>query len=449
MAGMVRIAQGVIWYPLGGGQWVVVAPSRMTPEKCLLVSDREESLLTRLANGGGESAEAASTRDRECMEQWLDPKTMVLEEVREQPPLQSHGDIALSIFREYQSAKAFEGDHDLSTYHRTQIRDPFRQFEEVEMTVSHLYREPHPALQGKSYGARFAEALIEGGALREGMRILEVGCGTGIFGREFLRAVKERSPGIYRGLKYTFFDLSPVLARSQKEMNREHEEIVSFRAGDAYTHPFEEEAYDCIIANEMIADLPVVKMNRDNPSNGEAEIEGWDWCQKLGLDVSDAPPEFVLNLGALKFIQRLSAALVPGGQAFIVEYGSPWSYPAAQIVTDHTEYSIHFGHLLTASERFGLEGTLAGLHGFLGFVGETRVLADLTHLSLFGHLLPFLGKEGEPSRVYTEGMLEEALGEICKKTRNVVFVPLQSLGGLAYPNGFYTLTLVKRGKAIV
>ena len=445
MPRQVKTAQGVVWYPLGDGKWVVVAPNRATPEKCLLVNEQEEGLLSRIARDKGISEADASASERERIKQWLDPKYMLLEEVQEEPPLESHGDIALSIFREYQSAKAFEGDHDLAAYHQTEIKDPFRQFEEVEMTVSHLYREPHVALQGKSYGARFAQTLNEKGVLRDGMRILEVGCGTGIFGREFLRAVKETEPEIYRLLKYTFFDLSPVLAQSQKEINREHKKIVSFQAGDAYTHPFEEGAFDLIIANEMIADLPVVKMNRTNPSDGEAEIEAWEWGKKLGLDFTDATPEFVLNLGAIKFIERLSGTLAPAGRAFVVEYGSPWSYPVAQVVTNHTEYSIHFGHLLAASERFGLEGTLAGLHEFLGFSGETEVLADLTHLSLFGHLLPFLGEEGEPSHVYTRDMLSQALGEICEKTENVVFVPLHSLGGIVYPKGFYTLTLVNRG----
>jgi SAM-dependent methyltransferase len=443
MSRQVKTAQGVVWYPLGDGKWVAVAPNRAVPEKCLLINEQGQRLLARLSEDAGVSMEDASASDQERMEQWLDPKYRLLEEVQEQPLQPAHGDIALSIFREYQSARAFEGDRDLVDYHKTEIKDPFRQFEEVEMTVSHLYRKPHVALQGKSYGARFALTLIEGGALRQGMRILEVGCGTGIFGREFLSAVREDRPGIYDTLGYTFFDLSPVLARSQKEINREHEKIVSFQSGDAYAHPFEEGAFDLIIANEMIADLPVVKMNRENPSEGGAEKEGWEWCKELGLDYADAPPEFVLNLGAIKFMEKLSRTLAPGGRAFVVEYGSPWSYPAAQVVTNHTEYSIHFGHLLTASERFGLEGTLTGLHAFLGFQGETQVLADLTHLSLFGHLLPFLGVEGEPARVYTRDMLEQALPAICKNIGNVVFVPLHSLGSIVYPIGFYALTLHK------
>ena len=389
--------------------------------------------------------ENASASERERIARWLDPKNKLLEVVEDRPPSPSHGDIALSIFREYQSAKAFEGGHDLAAYHKTEIKDPFRQFEEVEMTVSHLYREPHVALGGKSYGARFARTLIEEGALREEMRILEVGCGTGIFGREFLSAVKETRPAVYRHLSYTFFDLSPVLAESQKEINRIHEKRVSFHAGDAYTHAFEAGAYDLIIANEMIADLPVVKMNRLNPSAEGAEIEGWNWSKKLGLDFSDAPPEFVLNIGALKFMETLCRALAPGGRAFVVEYGSPWSYPAAQIVTNHTEYSIHFGHLLTASKRLGMEGTLTGLHEFLGFDGDVEVLADLTHMAIFGHLLPFLGVDGEPSRVYTRDMLAQALPRVVKKTGNVVFVPLHTTGGIVYPRGFYSLRLHKRG----
>jgi len=447
MARRVRTAQGVVWYPLGEAQWVAVAPTRSIPEKCLLLDTGEKELLVRLLAEEGVAEDDVPLPERERIQRWLDPKTGLLEAVEGPPsPLTSHEDIALSIFREYQSAKAIEGGRDLAAYHRTEIQDPLRQFEEVEMTVSHLYREPHEALGGNSYGARFARTLMEQGALREGTRILEVGCGTGLFGREFLNAVRETGPKIYHRLHYTFFDLSPVLAESQKEINREHEKMVSFKAGDAYTHPFEAEAYDLIIANEMIADLPVVKMNRVHPSSAEAEKEAWHWGDRLGLDFSEAPPEFVLNIGALKFVETLYRALAPGGLAFVVEYGSPWKYPAAQVVTNHTEYSIHFGHLLNASRRFGMEGNLTGLPEFLGLDGNVQVLAGLTHLAIFGHLLPFLGIAGEPSRVYTRDLLGQALPSIAERIGNVVFVPLHTLGGIVYPKGFYCLRLGKGGR---
>ena len=55
MPGQLKTAQGVVWYPLGNGKWVAVAPNRATPEKCLLVNEQEERLLARISRDGGVS----------------------------------------------------------------------------------------------------------------------------------------------------------------------------------------------------------------------------------------------------------------------------------------------------------------------------------------------------------------------------------------------------------
>jgi len=443
---MIKPARGVIWYPVSESLWVAVAPGRSSTEKSLLIQHNEMDLLDRLSNPSGVPEQGLAPGETDTVEKWLTPEFCILEEVEEHKPPDAHVKLAYSIFQEYRSAKELEGRHDLASYHRTEINNPARQFEEVEMTVSHLYREPHPALQEKSYGARFARVLMEDGSVGKGFRILELGCGTGIFGRDFLREVKNAAPGVYKSLSYTFFDISRVLAKSQEEKNKEHVEIVSFQTGDACTHTFPENAYDLIITNEMIADLPVVKLTKKGrPRNGPA-TDGRDMGKRLGLDFSDAPPQFLLNLGALRLLTAISQTLRPGGKAYIVEYGSPFGYPEARHVTNHIEYSIHFGHMLTAAENLGLEVKLRGLHEFLGFLGDVEVLDDLTHSAVFGHLLPFLGIMGESSRVYTRDMLLKALPEVARKVKNLAFVPLNSLGGITYPNGFYALRLAKMGR---
>jgi len=356
-----------------------------------------------------------------------------------------HEDLAFAAFREYQSARELEGQHDLARYHLSEISDPFHQFEAVEMTVSHLYREPHPVLDGKSYGARMAQGLLESGEIRSGSRILEVGCGTGIFGREFLRELKQASSSLYKSISYTFFDISPALSQSQQEINREHLPLVSFRTGNAFTASFEEAAYDLIISNEMIADLPVVKLKKGEPPHGNAEAEAWRMAGEFGLDFSDAPPEFTVNIGALRFLSSLNRALKKGGKAYVIEYGSPHGYPVAYHVTDHTEYSIHMGHMMSAADRLGMGPDLRPLPEFLRFQEHVDVLEDIIHAALFQHLLPLIGVEAESSRVYTQDMLTEALPDIIPKTANLQFVPIESQGGIVYPKAFYALTLSKGG----
>src|SRR5439155_1516149 len=54
---------------------------------------------------------------------------------------------------------------DLAAYH-DHITDAAAQFDDTETTLSHLFREPHRALGGATFGARLAEALV-----RRGVRV--------------------------------------------------------------------------------------------------------------------------------------------------------------------------------------------------------------------------------------------------------------------------------------
>jgi SAM-dependent methyltransferase len=376
-------------------------------------------------------------------EQWLTDRYGLLEEARPPAAVPAEAALAYGIFEEYASARGLKGRHDLLSYHQTEITDPFAQFDEIETTVNHLYRDPHPALAGKSYGAGFAEVLLQEGALGKRSRVLEVGCGTGLFGREFLRRIRQAAPELYRGLHYTFFDASPALSRFQRETNREHEAVVAFQTGDASAGGFPKAEYDLVISNEMIADLPVVKLTKGGPPAPGPEADAWALSRRLSLAFEDAPPQFILNVGALGFLEGISQTLRPGGRAFIVEYGSPHGYSVARPVTNHLEHSIHFGHLLRASTTLGLEAMLREVPEFLGFLGDLEVLDESCRLALFSHLLPFLGLEAELSRVYTPDLLLERLPGVCPRVRNLTYVPLRTQGGIAYPAGFFVLRLLK------
>jgi SAM-dependent methyltransferase len=439
----IRIARGVVWHPVGHTHWVAALPGRDKREKCLLLDQPQMDFLERISASQELPFDTLKDPEKDIASKWLTPEFRLLEEVNEGPPPKFHERLAFAILDEYESARRFENGHNLAPYHQYEISDPFRQFEQVETTVSHLYRDPHPALDGKNYGAAFADILLEAGAVRAGHKILEVGCGTGIFGREFLREVKNRMPSIYNSLSYTFFDASPVLSRSQKKLNEEHGKIVTFVTGDVQTHAFPEDAFDLVIANEMIADLPVEKFMKTDTNGNAQAVEALEPASRFGLDLSDAPPWFVLNTGALKFLENVRHTLKPEGRAYITEYGSPYSYAKARTITDHTEFTIHFGHLLTASHSLGFKASIQSLNEFLHFAGDLKVLDDQTHHALFGHLMPFLGMEGDAVRIYTQDMFSDTYPELAEKTRNLVFVRLDSLGGIIYPSDFYALRLIK------
>jgi SAM-dependent methyltransferase len=443
MARRLRLARGVIWYPVNRSLWVVISPLGQGHEKCHLFEKAHTAVLDFFRSDSFHHEEAIPSQMTDAVERWLSPEVAILEEVKEPRPLKDYEHLALNVFQEYRAANELDGYHDLAFYYQYKIQDPLRQFEEIETTVSHLYRKSHPALEGRSYGARFAEVLLQEGALRGIGSLLEIGCGTGLFGKAFLSEVKRLAYDTYRSLHYTYLDISPVLKDCQKLNNEEHGKIASFVQGDATAGQIDEKAHDIVICNEVIADLAVIKLSGQKRKRKGPEGEAWDLVRRIGLNLSDAPPQFILNVGALRFLSNLSRALKPGGKAYIVEYGSPLTYPMSQFITDHTEYSIHFGHLLRAARAFGLAGTLHVLTEFLRFDPDLEVLDSLSHAALFSHLLPFLGIEADARRVYTRPMLTQSLSEVFQRVQNLAFVPLKSLKGIAYPDGFFVLRLLK------
>src|SRR5207248_1067758 len=97
-------------------------------------------------------------------------------------------------------------------HHRTDRLAARRRFDEVECTVSHLLRFPHPALRGRRYG----EALLQGLAGR-GMRpgpdgVLEIGGGAG----HLAEAAWRGQAGPFTGSRWISLDLSPALLRAQR-----------------------------------------------------------------------------------------------------------------------------------------------------------------------------------------------------------------------------------------
>ena len=63
------------------------------------------------------------------------------------------------VFREVNAAKNFVNSQDLNIYHKNSISTSEQHFETKEVTVSHIYRYPHVALSGLSYGAKLYRKL--------------------------------------------------------------------------------------------------------------------------------------------------------------------------------------------------------------------------------------------------------------------------------------------------
>jgi SAM-dependent methyltransferase len=250
-----------------------------------------------------------------------------------------------------------------------------------------MFREPHAALGGRSYGEAFAEALLERGLVPpRGGRAIEVGGGVGFFALRLLAALRARAPERAEGLRYAILDLSQVLQDSQRMLNFGDERIRYVLANAARGLPLAADSVDLVISNEVIADFTTVRLRRADleapsppplPPSREAETiaEARAFVRRHALEIDDAPEVFWLNYGALRFVEEVARVLRPGGAAVLVEFGGLAQYPIESTHLSHSEFSIHFGHLAKVAEDAGLSVELTDILQFLGMRGDVRVLA--------------------------------------------------------------------------
>src|SRR5438067_7591886 len=64
-------------------------------------------------------------------------------------------------------------------HHRLDRLPARRRFDEVECTVSHLLRHPHPALGGRRYGEALLQGVAARGIVPGWSGVLEIGGGAG------------------------------------------------------------------------------------------------------------------------------------------------------------------------------------------------------------------------------------------------------------------------------
>jgi SAM-dependent methyltransferase len=332
---------------------------------------------------------------------------------------------------------------DNARYHTEQIRDALEQFEVVEATISHVFSVVHPALGGRRYGEALLDAVVSDGRLPAGARILEVGCGTGRLARGFLDRLRERHGAIYPTVEYTLLDLSAELQSSQRQLCVAHAGRTRFVRANIEDHDFGQERFDLVISNEMLGDLSVGRALTENVRREQAETEAERLMIAYGLSVDNAPPDVVVNTGAIRFVERLSSVLRDGGMAALTEHGSEAFWPEAVELSDHTEFSIQFGHLSAVARRLGLGAEVQSLGEWLGFDRSFEVLS-FDQLWLLGdHVLPFLGREPLPTLAYDVSMLRRRLGGLIDRVGNLDFQPLERWDALN-PFESFCVLLIRR-----
>lgn len=262
-----------------------------------------------------------------------------------------------------------QGATTLGAFHDN-IVDADGHFDDRETTVAHAFAEPHAALGGERYGARLCGALHREGLMRAGLRIVEVGPGTGELARDFwAAAATEQLPADYLRI-----DRSPGLLDAQALRCPESRGL----RGDACALPLSDESVDLLLNNEVIADLSAVLWDGHERSALHTEVA--QRVARYGLEV--LPGAGPYNLGAWQLLEEIGRVLVPGGGAFITEFGAVDELPQETTHLDHPEVSIHFGHLMAVARGLGLSARLVPLHVLLQADLGARWLGRPGHAAL-------------------------------------------------------------------
>lgn len=298
------------------------------------------------------------------------------------------------------------------------VADADAQFDYQETTLSHLFRVPHPALRGRTYGAALVDALAAQGRLpAQRVRVLEIGAGLGYVARAACEALQQRGLEV----EYTIQEIAPALAAAQR--TRTAGLPVTVREGDVLAAELPSDAFDLIISNEMVGDLPAEQHSRVDVGmevDGSGEIDeaklaslgrAGELVKELGIPLFDAPEPFYLMTGALELVVRVARWLAPDGTAVITEFGERSMWPKLSTHLDHPELSTHFGHLLQAAMAKGLTGSIEFVMDLLDMERSLEGLA--TTRSHFRALRAMVADAGIdlPKIGYTRELLAERFGD--------------------------------------
>lgn len=304
----------------------------------------------------------------------------------------------------------------LVDYHRAGITDADAQFEHQETTLSHLLRVPHPALRGRTYGGALADVLLARDAIPAGrVRVLEVGAGLGYVARDVIARLREAG----REVEYTIIELSPALATAQR---RRLGDTAAWIEGDVLTAVVPEGAFDLVLSNEMVGDLPAQQVTRADlgmsAEGGTTDREklralgpGAAVGAELGVQLDDAPEPAYLQTGAWDLVARIARWLAPGGTAVVTEFGDVAAWPRLSSHLDHPELSTHFGHLLQIARGAGLRGDVEFVIDLLDFERTQQGLASTR--SHFRALRALAADAGvELAKIgYTPELLAQTVGD--------------------------------------
>ena len=253
---------------------------------------------------------------------------------------------------------------DARPYYRTFVQ-PYDNFNRIEITLSHLFRNPNQLIGGQTYGEALYKFFVTHQLL--GGEIVEIGGGLG----DVMRCILQADAG-QMITRCRMIDISPQLREAQREKLNEFAGVsISFAEGDCESISQSLSGSDnLVLCNGVIADLTA---DRLDDTNSIGELVGKDIeIAEFAFRYSNSYP-YWLPTGTLRFMKELRKSLSPDATAILTEYESTADNQPTWF-DNHYECGIDFGLLQAFADQIGLKATLFDMSGIIGFDPMTPLL---------------------------------------------------------------------------
>lgn len=226
---------------------------------------------------------------------------------------------------------------DTHDFYRDDGMDPRGNFDWSETTLCHAFREKSKLFGGLSYAERLAESIMaafeKSGGRKVLRKICEIGPGLGETTQAMMKNEKFKSYFNFESGQYIISEISPSLARFQREKFNDQCVIVENR--DCFLLETDSQ-FDLVFGNEVLADLVAV-------SNGkETYRESLDRVATL-----------------------LQGVLRPGGMVVLTEFCSAETDPQPSGNLTHKEIPINFEILSETFAQHEIEAEIMSLEDFM------------------------------------------------------------------------------------
>ncbi len=288
------------------------------------------------------------------------------------------------------------------------LADPERNFNEVEVTLSHIFRDRSAGLNNRNFSEALLRFLDEQDLVTDD--IMEIGCGLGDIARNLLVALAHNGR---RLPVYSLVDISPALLTVQR--SKLHNFPVAFIEADATALPNPDQSVGFVLSVGMLADLPSILIDPGTPDLASLPNDEDRAFARLVFEQHGPKEPFYLHVGSGRFLRDVHRILRPGAAALIMEYGATLLNCISDF-GDHFECGITFSHLMALAEDIGFDCQLLEMSQVIGLDPAARFLSIdfFTRLRLMVHRVPTLlklGREGQllTTRAYTYSELQQEL----------------------------------------